>query len=273
MTRKHTITLLGTGTSTGIPIPGCPCDVCHSPLEENKRLRTSFFIETAKGRNIIIDTGPDLRTQLLRENITNVDAAIITHEHADHLHGIDDLRPFCFLRNKEIPIYSSSYSIPSIEKRFPYIFDKGFFSKDKPHMGGSIPKLNLYEVKTGGGPFNIADEDFFFEYLPHGNGKTLLVGLDKMAIAIDCHEIPTEVINKLKEKSLELLIIDCVRDKPHKSHLSLDKSFSYIKEIGAKKSILVHMGHELEHESLSKKCKESFKEGVFPGHDSMRLTF
>lgn len=273
MAKNHSITILGSGTSTGVPIPGCTCKVCQSPLKENKRLRTSFFIESSNGSKVIIDTGPDLRTQLLREGITDIDAAIITHEHADHLHGIDDLRPFCFLHNKEIPVYTSAHTIESMTNRFPYIFDESYFTSDRPHIGGGVPKLKLHELKPGTGEVKIANDEFYFELLPHGYGQTLLVGFEKMAIAIDCHEIPENVLKRLEEKNLDLLIIDCVREKPHKTHLSLEKSFSYIKQIGAKRSVLVHMGHELDHEYLSKKCYESFKESVFPGHDSMRLSF
>ena len=266
-------TLLGSGTSTGVPIPGCQCEVCQSTNERNKRMRTSILITTAHNQNIIIDTGPDLRTQLLANNITNIDAAIITHDHADHVHGIDDLRPFCFLHKKEIPVYTHHDCANSMRSRFPYIFKEDFFNKDKPHIGGGVPRLKLNEVDKLPSHNMVLDEEFYFSLLPHGYTHTMAVIYKKLAILVDCHEIPDDLIEKLKEIELEYLIIDCVKEGSHQTHLTLDKSFEYIKRINAKKSILVHMGHELEHQSLEEKCMRDFGKSVFPGYDSMQLSF
>ncbi len=268
-----TFTLLGSGTSTGVPIPGCPCNVCQNTNQKNKRMRTSVLITTEQNQNIIIDTGPDLRTQLLKNSITNIDAAIITHDHADHVHGIDDLRPFCFLHNKEIPIYTHTDCANSLRSRFPYIFKEDFFNKDKPHIGGGVPRLKLREIDKTPSINKVLDQNFYFSLLPHGYTHTMAVIYKKLAILVDCHEIPNDLIIKLREMELEYLIIDCVKEGTHQTHLTLDKSFQYIKEIKAKRSILVHMGHELEHQSLEEKCFKEFGESVFPGYDSLQLSF
>jgi phosphoribosyl 1,2-cyclic phosphate phosphodiesterase len=118
------ITILGSGTSTGVPILGCKCKVCQSNEWRNKRLRTSAVIETTQGKRILIDASPDLRTQLLREKIDSLDAVIITHDHADHTHGMDDLRPFGFQKKMPIPVFTDHKTTSDLKKKFPYIFDR-----------------------------------------------------------------------------------------------------------------------------------------------------
>ncbi|MFW5887932.1 MAG: MBL fold metallo-hydrolase, partial [Bacteriovoracia bacterium] len=133
------LTILGSGTSTGIPMLGCDCPICSTTDQKpkNKRFRTSVLITTSKGHKIIIDTPPDLRSQLLKNKVDTIDAAIITHEHADHVHGIDDLRPFCFGNpRKEIPVFTNPTTAIDLTARFPYIFQRQqFFSKNKPILG------------------------------------------------------------------------------------------------------------------------------------------
>ena len=125
------ITILGSGTSTGVPILGCKCKVCQSTEPRNKRFRSSAIIELENQKRILIDTTPDLRTQLLNNKVDHVDAVIITHDHADHTHGIDDLRPFGFKSNKSIPVYTSEPAARSLTRKFPYIFDSDNYFKDK----------------------------------------------------------------------------------------------------------------------------------------------
>ncbi len=273
---KHqvkSLTILGSGTSTGIPMLGCNCSVCKSNDLKNKRLRTSFLITTVDQKNIIVDTGPDLRTQLLNNKITNIDSAIITHSHADHVHGIDDLRPFCFGPPKRsIPIYTNELTAKDLKKRFSYIFDETYH-QNRPILGGGIPKLHLENVTTDFSANNIDGVDFHFCELPHGHTKSLMLYFSKIAIAIDCQEIPEQTIKYLKNKSLELLIIDCVKEGQHKTHLTLDQTLHYIEEIKPKRAILVHMGHQLDHFELDRKVKEKIGPHVAPGHDGQIISF
>ncbi len=268
------LTILGSGTSTGVPMLGCRCDVCLSTNPKNKRLRTSFYLETKTGKKVVIDTTPDFRTQALRANIEHVDYCIITHDHADHLHGVDDLRPYCFgPPARSIPIYTHHDCVEQMEKRFPYIFEKNFFNDKKPILGGGIPKLELHEISTFGKEIEIEGDKFTFFLLPHGHGKTLGVFHDKIAILIDCNHVPQNTVTFLKEKKLEHLIIDCVKIGEHKTHLTLDKSLEYIKEIGPKNSYLIHMGHGLDHDQLANLCKESGISHCQPSFDTMHIHF
>ncbi|AYF44229.1 beta-lactamase family protein [Halobacteriovorax sp. BALOs_7] len=256
------ITFLGTGTSTGIPMLGCNCNVCTSSNPFNKRLRTSFLLQTKK-TTIVFDTGPDLRTQLLRENVQDVNGVIISHPHADHLNGIDDIRPFTF--NHPINLYTSSNCARVIHERFGYIF-----GSNKGHIGSS-PRLLMNEININE-KMKICELECEFLQLPHGNGTSLGLLTDKLAIISDCHEIADQTLLKLKNSNLDALIIDCVREEPHRSHLNVEKCFSYIKEIGAKQSFLTHMGHELEHDSLQSKCNEHFPaKNVKVAYDGMKF--
>ena len=219
------ITFLGTGTSTGIPIVACPCLTCHSTNEKDKRLRTSIFVEY-KGHHFIIDTGPDLRTQLLRSNIQRCDFALITHGHSDHLNGIDDLRPFTFFpERRTLPVYAHPKHMDTISNRFDYIFKRDkIFNAKNPYLGGGLPLLNLHPIEEVHSTFYGVNIDYVM--LPHGNGETTELVIDnRLAYLIDCHEIPPKALQKLKNLKLECVIIDCLQKKSTQSFNSR-QSFS-----------------------------------------------
>lgn len=264
--KKKCITVLGSGTSTGVPIPTCRCDVCTSTDPRDKRLRTSILIETEGDKTILIDTTPDLRQQLLRTETQKVDATIITHAHADHLHGIDDLRPYSF-NVESLPVYTYSECAEEISERFGYAFDL-----DKPKIGGGAPKLTLNTV-----PINtktqIADLNFEFFLLPHGRGETLAFIAENMGYIIDCHEVPDEVVEKFRAADLELLLIDCLRPKPHQTHLHFDAAVSYAQKIGAKQTGLIHMSHHFSHVQLENWVKDQNASAIFPVYDQMTFNF
>jgi phosphoribosyl 1,2-cyclic phosphate phosphodiesterase len=267
--RLNSITAMGTGTSTGIPLVGCKCVVCSSLDHRDQRLRSSLFIETKKGQRIIVDTGPDLRAQLLANKISAIDFAIITHEHADHLHGIDDLRPFSFGTSiKEIPVFTNEPTKHYIEQRFPYIFK----DRTKPSIGGGVPRLNIIAVEMEK-TTTINDEDFFFFSYPHGHGVTMGFIHDDFSYIVDCHEIPNHLLKILKEKKLKLLIIDCLQRHPHQTHLTVEKSFNYIREIQPVQAGLIHMSHDLSHRLLSELAEAEFGKNVFPLYDQMKLFY
>lgn len=267
------ITILGTGTSTGIPTIGCQCKVCTSTNPKNKRFRTSIYLETAHGKKILVDTTPDLRSQLLQNHINGVDAAIITHDHADHVHGIDDLRPFCFKDNKTIPIYTSRYFIDQLTNRFPYIFSDAVYSEERPVLGGGIPRLSLREIFLDNPLNKILDEEFRFFYVPHGYGQTLAFIHGKFGYIIDCHEIPADIVQIFKAAKLEILILDCLKKNPHQTHLTLSQTQNYLEQIDAQFTGLIHMAHDFDHEELTQEMQQKYGKKVAPLFDTQKLEY
>lgn len=251
------ITIIGSGTSTGVPILGCKCSVCQSNDLRNKRLRTSAVLELHNGRRILIDASPDLRTQLLNHDIDRIDSVIITHDHADHTHGVDDLRPFGFLKGSALSVYTNAETAFSLTKKFPYIFDRETYFKDRPIVGGGIPLLDLKNISQG--PCTIENEEFEFYSLPHGHEDTLGIRHGKMAYLVDCREIPGPTLESLRDAKLDLLIIDCLRPHPHQTHLHFAKTVDYVKAIAPRLAVLTHMGHEWDYLKLS---EELIKHGV-----------
>jgi phosphoribosyl 1,2-cyclic phosphate phosphodiesterase len=268
----NSVTALGTGTSTGIPMIGCTCPVCTSQDHRDQRLRTSIFIETAKGTKILVDTTPDLRTQFLNNKISDVDFVIMTHDHADHLHGIDDLRPLTFGPPvKEINIFCNKITCENIEKRFDYIFKKRDLLAS-PVLGGGIPRLKLNQVELLKN-ITIMGEEFFFFNFPHGSSVTMGFIHEGMAYIIDCTIIPPELLEILKDKKIHLLILDCLQRESHSTHLTVERSFEYIREINPERTGLIHMGHDLFHQELSALASASFGKKVFPLYDQLKLFY
>ncbi len=243
------ITILGSGTSTGVPILGCNCQVCQSNDLRNKRLRTSALLQTESGKNILIDASPDLRSQLLSTRLKELDSVIITHDHADHTHGMDDLRPYTFGRQNPIPVYASEATCETLRTKFPYIFQRHLVFAQKPVLGGGIPLLNLVEV--GPGHYSLSGESIEFYSLPHGHDETLAVRHSRMAYVVDCREIPVMVLEKLQQARLDLLVIDCLRMEPHSTHLHLDLTLDYIRHVSPRLAVLTHLGHEMDYLDLT----------------------
>ena len=275
---KNIITILGSGTSTGTPIINCKCNVCRSKSSKNKRLRTSILITTEDQSNILVDTSPDLRQQALRYKITSIDSVIITHQHADHLHGIDDLRQFCFSQNNiKIPTYACTKTSKILRLRFPYIFDADkLFTSKRPVLGGGIPKVKLEEIKTSKTKFSkvkICNQDFNFFLLEHSYCNTLGFIHNKFCYLTDCKKISPQIIKQLKKSDIDLLIIDCLQKNKHHTHLSVEESFEYISTISPKRAGLIHMNHDLDHFKLKKLAQARFSFPVFPVFDGQILTY
>lgn len=266
---KNMLLALGTGTSVGIPQVGCSCLVCTSLDHRDQRLRTSLFLETKQGNKILVDTTPDLRSQVLNNKISTVDFAIITHEHADHLHGIDDLRPFCFgPPAREIPVYTNEATKEAIIHRFPYIFAH----QNRPVLGGGIPRLKLSAVELET-PTIIEGLEFFFFNYPHGHGETMGFVLGDFAYVVDCFSLPLHIVDFLKERKLKLLVIDCLQRKPHTTHLTVEKSFTYIHKIKPEQAGLIHISHDLSHSVLKELAMREFGESVFPLYDGQKIFY
>jgi phosphoribosyl 1,2-cyclic phosphate phosphodiesterase len=229
------------------------------------------LLETNQDKTILIDASPDLRAQLLQLKTTKLDAVIITHDHADHTHGVDDLRPFSLKKSVPLPVYTDLYSLDSLTIKFPYIFQREKVFENKAVLGGGIPLLDLHPLLPG--PNLVADEMFQIYALPHGHGESLAFIHKKFGYIIDCREIPDAVVDNFRDAKLEVLIIDCVRYEPHETHLHVDLALEYIQKISPRIAILTHMGHELDYLDLTKKLQRQGIRNVFPGIDGQSYLY
>jgi phosphoribosyl 1,2-cyclic phosphate phosphodiesterase len=229
------VLVLGSGTSSGVPTIGCPCAVCRSADRRDNRLRPSVLIENA-GRNIIIDTTPDFRTQVLRERVDHVDAILFTHDHADHILGFDDIRPFNVIQRGRIPVYAASNTMASLRRIFPYVFD---------NMSRTtfIPEVEAHE--HGGAVFDLFGVDV--QPIPLMHGKLLIYGyrLGDFAYLTDHSEIPEASMEMLT--GLDVLFLDALRYKPHPTHSTVDMALKIAERLHAKRTYLTHICHELPH--------------------------
>jgi phosphoribosyl 1,2-cyclic phosphate phosphodiesterase len=234
--------LLGTGTSVGVPAIGCGCDVCRSGNPKNRRTRCSAILGLPGG-NLLIDTAPDLRQQLLREGIGIVHAVLYTHEHADHIFGLDDLRLMQFYLGGAVPLYCEA----NVEERIRKSFDYAFSSPDNLHRG-AVPQLRFHSISTE--PFEFLGARVTPIRLQHGpRFKVLGFRFGNVAYCTDVNAIPPESMEKLT--SLDCLVLDALRPKGHATHFSLDEAIRIARELAPRQTYFTHMSHELEHEATN----------------------
>lgn len=248
------VLVLGSGTSTGVPLIGCNCNVCKSPNPKNKRMRPSILV-SVNGLDILIDTPPDLRTQSLLYNITNIDIVLYTHTHADHLFGIDDLRMFNYLKNGPIPIYGSDRAIEFIKDKFDYIFKKKTLSS-KPNL---IPNIISRPVEIGG--VKITPVPVF-----HGDELINAYRINDFAYITDVSKIPESSFGLLK--NLKVLMLDALRHRKHATHLSVEEALKISKKLAPGVTYFTHMGHDMDYNEVK---KLSVTDNVIPAWDG--LTF
>jgi phosphoribosyl 1,2-cyclic phosphate phosphodiesterase len=249
------LTMLGVGSSAGTPQIGCSCTTCLSTNLKNKRTRCSAAITAPTGEVILIDTGPDLRAQALREGFTRVDAVLYTHTHADHLHGIDDLRAFCQINRKQIPLYAKLDAKEHIASKFAYAIRE-------PSDFWDMPVLSLNEITQ---PFELFGLKITPLNVKHGRSDILGFRINDIAYLTDVSEIPEIVLQSLS--NLEYLMLDCLRYKPHHTHINVEQSLAYAGRIKAKETYLMHMTHEIEYEDLSEKLPKN----VLLAYDGLKL--
>lgn len=247
--------MLGVGSSAGTPVIGCRCATCMSDNPRNKRTRCSSLLTLKNGRNILIDTGPDIRLQALRERIDHVDAVLYTHTHADHLHGIDDMRAFCQKQRQQIPLYGKPDAMEHIVSKFGYaIREPGDF--------WDLPILSVNPVTD---TFSLFDAHVTPVPVMHGRMDMYGYRIGNLAYLTDASAIPDSSLALLQ--GLDVLLLDCLRYTPHYTHFSLAQSLEQAAIIGAKQTYLIHMTHEMEYDTVSKMLPPS----VHVGYDGLRL--
>lgn len=253
------LTLLGTGTSFGIPQIGCDCEVCHSRDPRDRRSRTAAVLESG-GSTILIDTPPELRLQLLTAGIRNVDACLYTHEHADHVGGIDDLRIFSIRMRRPLPLYGSPVLLEFLRGSYRYIFDDA----TPAYEGTSKPHLSLHPLSPGGGAV-VAGVEVLPLAFEHGHGGVLGFRFGPMAYVTDAKRVPSEAMERLRD--LEVLVLNALWWRPHPTHLSIPEAIAVAEALGARRTYLTHLSHETGHADLAARLPA----GIEPGYDGLTL--
>ncbi len=258
---KLTVTVLGSGTSQGVPMIGCRCPVCRSDDPRDNRTRSSIFLATPES-NILVDTTPDMRQQALREDLDHVDAVLFTHAHADHLMGFDDLRRFCEIQNGPLPIYGSEPTLAQIERTFPYAFNP---AKKVPGYVHVLPHIVT-------GPFRLGGLEITPLPVPHGAVSTFGFlfahrGRKLLAYLSDCFTVPEPI--RATVAGVEVLIIDGLREKFHPTHLTVNGAVEAAQAIGARRSFLTHQTHEKRHVDRERELPP----GIGVTYDGMKLDF
>ena len=249
------ITFLGTGTSQGVPIIGCQCEICRSKDGKDKRLRSSILIED-DGQTFVIDTGPDFREQMLRENVRRLDAAIYTHEHRDHIAGLDDIRGFNFVMNKAIDVYADSNVENAIRKMYPYIFS------EEKYPG--IPEINLHHID--GKPFTIGTTKFIPIQVMHHKLPVWGYRIGNFTYITDANFIAKA--EKEKIKGSEILVLNALRKEKHISHFTLEEAITMARELAVQQVYLTHISHQLgKHADVEKELPE----GIHLAYDRLVL--
>jgi phosphoribosyl 1,2-cyclic phosphate phosphodiesterase len=257
---RQELVLLGTGTSTGVPMIGCDCDVCRSPNPRNNRTRTGVAVHAPEG-TFLIDTSPELRIQLLRERIPVAHAVIFTHGHVDHLFGLDDTRLFPHRLGHPLPIYLEESTESTMRGAFSYAF------RERPAeaKGWSIPQFDVHRIAEE--PFELLGQTVQPVRLLHGRLPVLGFRVNDVAFCTDVSTIPDESWAKLA--GLDVLILDALRDKPHPTHFSIDQALEVVERLRPKQTWLTHISHQLEHEATNARLPAS----VQLAYDGLRIPF
>lgn len=250
------VTFLGTGTSQGIPVIACDCEVCKSSDPKDNRLRTSILIED-NGKTFVIDTGPDFRQQMLRASVKRLDAVIFTHEHKDHIAGLDDVRAFNFHQESAMPVYGSEPVLQALRREFHYAFD------DFKYPG--VPLLDLIEIKNQ--PFQIHKTTFLPIEVLHYKMQVFGFRIENFTYITDAKTISEKELKKIE--GTEILVLNALRKREHISHFTLDEAVSLMNKIKPKKGYLTHISHLLgTHQSIN----DELPEFIRLAHDGLEIT-
>ncbi len=243
--KRIQITFLGTGTSIGVPVIACNCAVCKSPDARDKRFRTSVLIRV-DNQSIVIDCGPDFRFQMLKQNVEDIDAVLFTHEHRDHIAGLDDIRAFNYILNKNIPIYGSSNVMEAIKTEFPYIFSESRYF--------GAPQLTIHEI--GNQEFSIGPTSILPVQVLHNKLPVFGYRIGGLTYITDASFIPEEEKDKIRGS--KVLVLNALRNSKHISHLSLSEALALIEELKPETAYLTHISHFLGlYEEVEKKLPQN----------------
>lgn len=229
---KMRLTFLGTGTSTGVPVIACNCDVCQSLDLKDKRFRTSAMLSVGE-TNIVIDCGPDFRIQMLRHKVDNLDAVVFTHAHRDHIAGLDDIRAFNYILNKTIDVYGSAETLASVKEQFPYIFVPGRYF--------GVPQLTMNTIDDK--PFRIGNIEFLPIQVLHQEMKVFGYRIGDFSYITDANYIAPEQIEKLKGS--KVIVLNALRNSRHVSHFSLNEALEILNALNPERAYLTHISHFL----------------------------
>jgi len=250
---------LGTGTSFGVPMFGCGGAVCRSAQPRDKRTHVGALVVTTAGTRILIDTPPELRLQLIAAGIDRVDAVLFTHDHADHTHGIDDLRAFTVRRDAPLPMYGSAETLESLKRKFAYIFDE-----IRPVAGTSKPEGRAHVVEADK-PFVVGDVECIPIPIPHGPITVFAYRIGSLGYVIDAKTVPAPALERLR--GVRVLVINALFRTEHPTHLSIPESLRVAAEIGAERTYLIHLTHDNFHADL----ESELPRGVAPAFDGLTV--
>jgi phosphoribosyl 1,2-cyclic phosphate phosphodiesterase len=253
------LTFLGTGTSFGVPQIGCDCEVCRSTDPRDKRSRSGALIQAESG-TILLDTPPELRLQLLAAGVSRVDAVLYTHEHADHINGIDDLRIFSVRRRDPLPIYGPAETLDRLRGSFNYIFDDAV----RPFEGTSKPRLTMHAVEPGV-PLRVTGVETLPLAFEHGHLRVFGYRFGPLAYITDVKAIPPAERERLRD--LDVLVLNALWWRPHPTHLSIGEAVQTARELGARRTYLTHLTHETGHARLAAELPP----GIMPAYDGLTV--
>lgn len=252
------LTFLGTGTSFGIPIIGCGCAVCRSSDPRDRRTRIGAVIESDGGTRLLIDTPPELRLQLVQAGIDRVDAIFFTHDHADHIHGIDDVRAITVRQRHPLPMYAEPEVLARLAARFPYVFDE----RMQPLPGTSKPEGEARPMRDGD-VVQVGDAQVEAIAVPHGRMRVLAFRVGSLGFVTDAKTVPPAAIERLR--GVRVLVLNALFHRPHPTHLSISEAVAVAAEIGAERTFLIHLTHETSHAAL----EAELPPGVRPAYDGL----
>ena len=250
------ITFLGTGTSQGVPVIACSCDACRSENPYDKRLRTSIMVESDSTR-IVIDAGPDFRQQMLREGVQDIDAVVCTHQHKDHIAGLDDVRPFNFIHDKDMPVFASEVVQEIIKKDYDYIF------AESPYPG--VPKVQLHKIDKKQ-IFTIGDLELQPIEVMHASMPVLGFRIQDFTYITDAKTIAPEELEKVK--GTKTLVLNALQQKKHYSHLTLSEALELVEIIQPQQAFFTHISHKMGPIS---DIERELPDGVDIAHDGLKI--
>jgi len=256
---SNTLTFLGTGTSSGVPVIGCTCATCRSDDPHDKRFRTSAYVVSQHGARLLIDVGTDFRLQALQHQIHWLDGILLTHGHHDHIGGIDDLRQLNFLMQRSINLYGNALALAEVRTRFDYIFKH-------TQKGGGKPQLELHEINAPT-PLSVNGQTIVPLAVLHGELPILGFQFDGLSYITDASALPPATMQALQHT--DVLVLNALRLLPHSTHFSLAEALAIIRDLQPRRAYLIHLTHDLKHADIA----HTLPPNVFLAHDNLTIEF